>query len=145
MEETKTKPRLADQIKHLRQRGFELWPGVRVTTKNAEIDTGPEGEERKTPAGTVGWIDSVNHIQADGVVVFSVHFPNGAAVIIDANELADPAQYEVASPTSPRELALYIRHGFSKDYTVLDEPMFAAVEKLANSYETILAAFEARA
>lgn len=142
MEETKTKPRLADQIKHLRQRGFELWPGVRVMTKNGEIDTGPEGEERKTPAGTVGWIDSVNHIQADGVVVFSVHFHNGAAVIIDATELADQAQYTVAAPASPRELALYIRHGFSKDYTILDEPMFAAVEFLASSHDAIIKAFE---
>lgn len=116
--------------------GYNLWPGVRVTTLKGEIDTDHEGQERRTPATAVGWINSVNDDPSG--MTYNVLFHNGAWVILTRSELDDATQYALAKPDSPAHLAMYIKHGLANDCTIHDEGMHLAVEDLVNSHDEII-------
>jgi hypothetical protein len=124
------------QVAQLIVSGYNLWPGVRVTTIKGEIDNDHEGAERKTPAGSVGWINSVNDDPSG--ITYNVLFDNGAWVILDRSELDDATQYKIAAPDGPLHLALYIKYGFANECTMHDEGMFLAVEDLVNSHDAII-------
>lgn len=124
------------QVARLIAAGYNLWPGVRVTTLKGEIDTDDNGAERITTPGSIGWINSVNDETSE--VTFNVLFDNGAWVILERAELDDPAQYRLAKPDSPLHLALYIKHGLANECNLLEAGMFRAVEDLANSHDEII-------
>lgn len=116
-----------------------ITPGLTVTTLRDGIDSADGNEERTTPAGSVGWVEALNHTQADGVSVWHVHFPSGAAWNIDDNELNDPAQWSIADPQGVRALALYIAHGYEKrELTMFDPGMVEAAEALTSSTAELL-------
>ena len=112
-------------IKQLNARGYAVWPGVRVKTINGEIDTDHLGAERETPPGSVGWLDSINCVDNEGVISFCVHFDNGAAIVLTRAEMDESAKYQLLSPLTIRQLALYLRHGFKvADLTIYDDAAY---------------------
>ena len=126
-------------IKQLSASGYEVWPGIRLKTINGEIDTDHLGAERETPPGSVGWVDSINCIDHEGVISFNVHFDNGAAIVLTREEMDEKAQYQLLSPLTVRQLALYLRHGFQvAELTLYDASMVCAVEALTSQYDEIL-------
>lgn len=133
-------------IKQLNTRGYAVWPGVRVKTINGEIDTDHLGAERETPPGSVGWLDSINCVDNEGVISFSVHFDNGAAIVLTRAELDESAKYQLLSPITIRQLALYLRHGFKvAELTIYDDAMVCAVEALTSQYDEIIVVTEPNA
>jgi hypothetical protein len=103
-------------------------PGQRVVTLATGVDGTPEGGERLTPSGSVGWIEKENHHGH-----WDVYFPNGAAWVLSDEELRDSAQYRVSAAYTLREVALRIQYGYDKqELSMFDEPMFEATELLTN-------------
>jgi hypothetical protein len=126
------------QIKKLRASGYKLWPGVRVTSIEGESDLDEKDATRETGPGATGWVSGVSTISGDAIWTVSVNFKNGTRVLLDSNELNDPTKYQLEGPSSARELALYIKHGFSQGYTIMDGALYDVVASLANSHDEII-------
>lgn len=65
--------------------------GTLIQNLQPEIDTDDEEQERTTPALSWGWLarrDDTNE-------QWAVYFPNGAAIWVTDEELADPQQYAI--------------------------------------------------
>ena len=88
-----TQPKIDDR-EVTNELGSGIYPGLRVQTISGELDTDSEGEERHTPPGSWGWIESHNHADHWGLNHWDLMFPNGASVVVTETELRDAAQYK---------------------------------------------------
>ena len=92
-----------------------------MKTLTGGIDGDERGEDRQTPAGTIGWINDVNHVAEDGTVIWDIYFPNGACWNQSTAELLDPKDYEMNSPDSLLEAALRLQFGYDcEELTMYD-------------------------